>query len=128
MAAFHCAILGWFTRIDQVMDDSIFGTKNIQAMQLLYRPIASFVCANRPIGEDRVVVGFDGTDLMRKNPHYFFQESNRVEARLVVEDGQVAPFGSTVDGGVLVMLFAALLCLERISRLFPPVLPVGVRL
>jgi hypothetical protein len=72
VAALHRAVLGGFPRIDQVMGNFFLGTENIQRVQMLDRPVASSMGADRPIGEDRMVIGFDRMDPIRKKPYHFF--------------------------------------------------------
>ena len=67
MASFNLAILGRFARVNEIVDDIVFLTKNIQGMQSRIKRVRAFQVAGVSVGEIAAVVRLNGSYSKRSN-------------------------------------------------------------
>lgn len=63
---FHLAILRWFTRVDEIVDDALLLTEEIERMDGFDGQITPFVCSEVVVGEDASIVCLYRSNAMGK--------------------------------------------------------------
>ena len=62
MTSFHCAILGRFARVNQIVNNAVFGAETIERVDDFHGLVAPFVGAGVVVGENTAIVSLHGLD------------------------------------------------------------------